>query len=713
MARAIYQERRRVISDSSDSEIEVIEKTSSGRLESISPPPGPSVPRLTFAQTPLRSRNDTNFVPTPLTVKKLDFSNVRIKTPGKKLGGLRFVQSKSPIKETAILQDQVDVRVIEGGQEVDDDDLEEQDGIEELDLGRLTLNDEENPIEGIICIQDEGDEEDDVDGMLHTRSTPSSNTGKQRSSSPHFAITSVASSPTPLTSETQAASPILVLSDADAQVASGSDSDSDADSVVWNPTPRRTPGRRRLIVSDSEDECDGVHIRDSPTQTNTTRDCNLHFKSPIQPKPESRSKTSTSRTTKGKPAALRFIEDEAFNHVTDEEDYEDEDTMGSLRDFIVDDDVDDEDEADTSEGDGSEEDSGSEQGERSGQEEDSGSGSDSDGIEVLSSPGITKNPSKRIENHHDDDHDDDENGGVLYYSPAKKIHRNQLPDLDKLIIASSESESESDDQSDISITRKKKKPVKPKASKGKGNSEKSSFSTKAWTEERTRIASSIFKDLDERVFEGKLGFKGVGASVIWNKRLLTTAGVARSKRTTKNGESVKDHWIELSEKVLTGEKQIINTVAHEMCHLATWVISNEYRNPHGRMFKSWGRKVMKARKDIEVTTTHAYIIEYKYEWKCSTNFCGKIYKRHSKSIDTDKHACGSCKGKLIPLFESRQKVSSAFQLYLKANMKYAKTAMPGSSHGEVMRALSKRWNEGDQNVDHEIFWKSASAAVAT
>jgi hypothetical protein len=66
-------------------------------------------------------------------------------------------------------------------------------------------------------------------------------------------------------------------------------------------------------------------------------------------------------------------------------------------------------------------------------------------------------------------------------------------------------------------------------------------------------------------------------------------------------------------------EQILNTVAHEMCHgesryrplflirlisillVACWIISNERKNPHGKVFKSWGRKVMRARPDITVT----------------------------------------------------------------------------------------------------------------
>lgn len=43
---------------------------------------------------------------------------------------------------------------------------------------------------------------------------------------------------------------------------------------------------------------------------------------------------------------------------------------------------------------------------------------------------------------------------------------------------------------------------------------------------------------------------------------------------------------------------------------------------------SRGRKVMRKRSDLEVTTKHDYVIEYKYHWRCVD--CKKVYKRHSK-----------------------------------------------------------------------------------
>jgi hypothetical protein len=50
-------------------------------------------------------------------------------------------------------------------------------------------------------------------------------------------------------------------------------------------------------------------------------------------------------------------------------------------------------------------------------------------------------------------------------------------------------------------------------------------------------------------------------------------------------------------------------------------------------------------------------------------------------------------------------------VYLKQNMKKAKAALPGKSHGDVMRALSARWTEAGPEADHEAHWKAVLAAT--
>jgi hypothetical protein len=106
------------------------------------------------------------------------------------------------------------------------------------------------------------------------------------------------------------------------------------------------------------------------------------------------------------------------------------------------------------------------------------------------------------------------------------------------------------------------KPVKGKAKARKG------VKAPKWAVERVRLAQEVFDDLDKRVFGGHLGPDGAGTKIIWNKRLLTTAGTAQRRRQVlpvllpdyvddrrrqTGGETSWDLAIQLSEKVCTGE----------------------------------------------------------------------------------------------------------------------------------------------------------------
>ncbi|KZO92534.1 hypothetical protein CALVIDRAFT_487228 [Calocera viscosa TUFC12733] len=165
-----------------------------------------------------------------------------------------------------------------------------------------------------------------------------------------------------------------------------------------------------------------------------------------------------------------------------------------------------------------------------------------------------------------------------------------------------------------------------------------------------KLAEETVSQLNTLVFDGRIP---EDIELIWSKRLNTTAGRANWKRIRKeSGDDIHQCSIELSTKVLDNEERVLNTVAHELCHLAAWVINGEIQPAHGRCFKGWGRKVMKSRPDIHITTRHDYEIAYRYEWRCANPACARTYGRHSKSINPDQHACGVCKGKLEPMFQT-------------------------------------------------------------
>ena len=193
-------------------------------------------------------------------------------------------------------------------------------------------------------------------------------------------------------------------------------------------------------------------------------------------------------------------------------------------------------------------------------------------------------------------------------------------------------------------------------------------------------------DLDTNITSSKLSTLSAttgGVRIIWSKTLRSTAGRANWRRTVvkASGSPVKgasvpegskvQHYasIELATKVIDCETRLVNTLAHEFCHLANFMVSNVRDQPHGASFKAWAMKVTKYLRahnnpmygGVEVTTKHSYTIDHKYLWVCAgrealdllknvpevEDGCGAEYGRHSKSIDTEKHRCGRCKGALM------------------------------------------------------------------
>ncbi|KAG2146512.1 SprT-like family-domain-containing protein [Suillus bovinus] len=170
---------------------------------------------------------------------------------------------------------------------------------------------------------------------------------------------------------------------------------------------------------------------------------------------------------------------------------------------------------------------------------------------------------------------------------------------------------------------------------------------------REKYAAQLFEELNSTIFNNGLPRE---TKLNWNKRLLTTAGRAKWHRSR---DGVQTTEIELATKILDCDERIRNTLSHEMCHLASWIINSSPKEGHGQIFKAWANKVMVKHPEIEITvgnyerkTRHNYEISYPFEWKCEK--CSKVYDKFSKSIRPDECVCGVCKiGKLIPLFMQR------------------------------------------------------------
>ncbi|KAL5409748.1 hypothetical protein PMIN04_010911 [Paraphaeosphaeria minitans] len=234
------------------------------------------------------------------------------------------------------------------------------------------------------------------------------------------------------------------------------------------------------------------------------------------------------------------------------------------------------------------------------------------------------------------------------------------------------------------------------------------------------IAEAFIAEVDTAITNGRiteLSSNTGGIKLVWSKTLKTTAGRANWRREQirlRTGPLPTDtrveirHYcsIELAEKVIDDEERLYNVLAHEYCHLTTFMISEVRNNPHGAEFKSWGSKVTAAfrSRGVEVTTKHSYKIDYKYIWECVA--CGYEFKRHSKSIDPVRHSCGRCKAKLVQtkptprggaVGKDGKKQNGEYQAFVKENFAKVKKEMEGrgedAAMGKVMEVVARAYRE--------------------
>ncbi|KAI1117852.1 hypothetical protein F5Y14DRAFT_402233 [Nemania sp. NC0429] len=264
-----------------------------------------------------------------------------------------------------------------------------------------------------------------------------------------------------------------------------------------------------------------------------------------------------------------------------------------------------------------------------------------------------------------------------------------------------------------------------------GTSPEKKQAKKAFDSVKEDLARDFLLELDDVITNGKLAQLTEatgGLRIVWSNTLLTTAGRAHWKcktttttsklppsasssstsatttatattatgptitkttatgptitKTTATGPTItkttatQHHAsIELAHKVLSNEADLLNTVAHEFCHLAVFLLHGKPKLAHGAEFKMYGQRVMDAATaaaataaskgrdkgksapspplrtpaargvEISVTTRHSYEIEYRFVWRCAD--CGAEVCRHSRSVDPARQRCGRCKGGVL------------------------------------------------------------------
>ena len=97
--------------------------------------------------------------------------------------------------------------------------------------------------------------------------------------------------------------------------------------------------------------------------------------------------------------------------------------------------------------------------------------------------------------------------------------------------------------------------------------------------------------LDERISED--------LELRWSPKLLTTAGRAHGKRRVAGLALRVDAHVELSTKVLDCYSRLRSVLAHELCHVAAFVVDQCFKPPHGTVFHKWGARFTRAYPDIQ------------------------------------------------------------------------------------------------------------------
>ena len=334
-----------------------------------------------------------------------------------------------------------------------------------------------------------------------------------------------------------------------------------------------------------------------------------------------------------------------------------------------------------------------------------------------------------------------------HHSPAKPIVSPKKQKWREDIVKMMEGvalEDSSDESYHSAVESPKKKPAKRNTTKQKTPDvdpaptvKQIREQRKAFSETKHAMAEAFLTELDTTIASGRiheLSKSTGGIKLVWSKTLKTTAGRANWRREQiriRNGSQATDvrteirhHCsIELAEKVIDDEERLYNVLAHEFCHLTTFMISEVRNNPHGAEFKAWGRKATAAfggSKGVEVTTKHSYQIEYKYIWECV--LCGYEFKRHSKSVDPTRHSCGKCKGRLVQtkpkprgtaggagaaaVGQDGKREKSEYQVFVKANFARVKKELEAQGKdtqmGKVMEAVAREYRERKEVKAKEV-----------
>ncbi|XP_011798568.1 PREDICTED: acidic repeat-containing protein [Colobus angolensis palliatus] len=167
------------------------------------------------------------------------------------------------------------------------------------------------------------------------------------------------------------------------------------------------------------------------------------------------------------------------------------------------------------------------------------------------------------------------------------------------------------------------------------------YSGKNLKQNRDELVRRIYDLFNRSVCDKKLPEK---LQIGWNNKMLKTAGSC-STGETWHPKRHRFAEIQIGLKVCDSADRIRDTLIHEICHAASWLIDG-ICDSHGDTWKYYARKCNRIHPELpKVTRCHNYKINYKVYYECTG--CKTRIGRYTKSLDTSRFICGKCNGSLV------------------------------------------------------------------
>uniref|UniRef100_A0A0K8SMS5 SprT-like domain-containing protein n=1 Tax=Lygus hesperus TaxID=30085 RepID=A0A0K8SMS5_LYGHE len=187
----------------------------------------------------------------------------------------------------------------------------------------------------------------------------------------------------------------------------------------------------------------------------------------------------------------------------------------------------------------------------------------------------------------------------------------------------------------------------------------------------------------------------------WSGRMTSSAGITHLSRKMVGGEWQFISRITLSKPIVTTAARLRDTLIHEMCHAAVWLLDRK-KDGHGSYWKAWTYKAREAFPELlPINTCHSYSRDWKFTWECIS--CGYTIGRMTKSFNTERFSCGRCHGR-FELKENKNKTkreANGFARYVKENYASVKSDKR-LQHKEVMKMLSQQYKDKKNDKNRSL-----------